>query len=95
MSDLKAVRVKWEWDEPHDRWSCEENYTLPERRADIPSDYEMLAKWMISGGGSRMTIEFTGYQIIIEAVYEGQPPQQEREAGAEESDQGVDIRRGS
>jgi len=30
----------------------------------------MLARWFIGGGGSRMTVDFPGYVLTIEAVYD-------------------------
>ena len=37
--------------------------------AELCADYANLARWFISGGGKKMTIEFIGFHVSIEAVY--------------------------
>lgn len=76
---LKQIIVSHVWDSEASKSSfqtftprIEDGHTIwrDSIGAELCADYSSLAQWFISGGGKRMTVEFSGYHIAIEAVYE-------------------------
>ena len=65
---LTGVRVIWNWPEYPD-WNTDITYD-PKTAANKMHHSEFdFAKYLISGGGTKMTIEYTDYTVTIEPQY--------------------------
>jgi len=67
MTTLKAIEVKYEWSECPD-YNSTEIFSTP--CDDLPHDYRMLAEWLISNDGSKLTVEYTGVWLTLRPIYE-------------------------